>query len=284
MWVLPAPLRDASRGSDLSFKTKKGSIYGDGRAPLDLAKSQEVWQYLRSKGAETGRTDYDKALCDAGQEGMPEIVLYFLQKGGNPNAKFDETLFKFRVIKMGGFNIPDFWTMKCRGITPLHYACFGGSEDVVRLLVKKGSRVNTPDADMRTPLDFALFRGHTNIVTYLRSVGAKEQVGEERMLIQSTLENISPGLHEWRNCSLMPSYDFSKHYSGVKPDKLDDMKGTAIIFEVEWGGWDKEPVSFRNGMIGKCKAGGVYVKEGTEARYSEKHYRFNNGKWVEIKN
>ena len=271
-------------GADLTFKTKKGSIYGDARMPLDLAESQEVWQYLRSKGGETGRTDFDKALCQAAKEGIPESVAYFLEKGGNPNAKFDDVFGEFRVMKIGGFNMPSLWAVKYRGMSTLHYACFGGSESVVRLLVEKGARLNAPDANGHTPLDFALFRGHKDVVSYLRSVKATEGVGGERMHIRAAIENLPKGgFHQWRACSLMPTYDFSIEHPDIKRENLDDMKGTAITFKEEWGGWDEEPVSFRNGMIGSCKAIPAYVKHGTEAKCLEKHYRFEKGNWVEVK-
>jgi len=272
------------RGANLSFETKKGSIYGDGRRPLDLARSPEVWQYLRAKGAESGRTDYDKALCDAAQEGLDEAVTYFLQRGGNLNARFDETLGGFTVMKMGGFNIPSLRVVKYRGMTALHYACFGGAESVVRLLVEKGADVNTPDADGQTPLDFALFRGHEKIVSYLRSVKASEGVGGERMHIRAAIENMpTEGFHRLSACSVTRSYNFSKERPDIKPQDPQDTKGTAITFKAEFGGWDDEPVSFRNGMIGSSKAIRSYVREGTEARYLGKRYRFESGNWVEAK-
>ena len=255
----------------------------DGWTPLDVTRSREAWQWLRSNGAETGRKDLDKALGEAAKAGIPESVAYFIQKGGNPNAKFDDVLRELRVIKIGSLNTLSLWTMEYRSITPLHYACYGGSEAVVRLLVEKGARVSVPDGDGETPLDFALFRGFKEIVGYLRSVKAEEGVSGELMHIRAAIENLPEGFHRWSNCSLMPSYDFSKEYSGKKPESLDDLKGTVIGFNAEWGGWDEEPVSFRNGMIGKCKAIRSYVKEGTEAKCFENYYRFEKNKWVEVK-
>jgi len=272
------------KGANLSFKTREGNIFGSGRTPLDLAASSEVWQYLRSKGAETGRTDYDKALFDAAKEGVPEAVAYFLQKGGNPNTKFDGDFADFSVTKMGGFNMPSLRVVKYRGITALHYACFGGVESVVRLLVENGASVSTADADAQTPLDFALFREHNDIVSYLRSVQAPEGVGGDGMHIRAAIENMpTGGWHQWRECSVMPNYNFLKERPDIKPMSLGHMKGTAIAFKGKWGSWDEEPVSFRNGMVGSCKAIPSYVKEGTEAKYLQRHYIFKKGDWAEVK-
>jgi ankyrin repeat protein len=264
-------------GSDLTFKEKE-----KGYTPLDQAGSSEVWQYLRSKGDETGRTDFDKALCEAAKDGIPDAVDYFLKKGANINVKVDETLGEFRIQHAGGFNMPSLWVMPCHGITPLHYACFGGSEEAARILVVKGANVNTPDSDGETPLDFAIFRGYTNLVTYLSSAGAKQALGPEKMQIRSKLDNQIPN-RTWNNCSVTRDFDFIKERPDIKVNNPADGKGNAITFGEEWGGWDDDDVLFRKGMVGSCKALNIYVKEGTEAKCSQKYFRFEKGNWVVVK-
>jgi len=55
----------------------------------------------------------------------------------------------------------------------LHIAAHTGSIETIQLLVSKGVNVNAQDKDGKTPLDIAKDEGHTTIVAYLESIGAK---------------------------------------------------------------------------------------------------------------
>ncbi len=58
--------------------------------------------------------------------------------------------------------------------TPLHQAVWGGHEDVVRLLVERGARLDIRDTIYEgTPLGWAEHGGRAEIAAYLRSRGAK---------------------------------------------------------------------------------------------------------------
>lgn len=56
--------------------------------------------------------------------------------------------------------------------TPLHWACDGGHESCVRLLIKHGADVNAKNYTDRTPLQEALMRSHLSIAEFLVESGA----------------------------------------------------------------------------------------------------------------
>ena len=58
--------------------------------------------------------------------------------------------------------------------TPLHQAALAGREEVVRLLVTRGARLDIKDTIYDgTPLGWALHGGRAQIAEYLRSQGAE---------------------------------------------------------------------------------------------------------------
>jgi ankyrin repeat protein len=57
--------------------------------------------------------------------------------------------------------------------TPLHHAVWGRRDDVVRLLVERGARLDIADTIYdATPLGWAVYGGHTETADYLRTHGA----------------------------------------------------------------------------------------------------------------
>ena len=58
-------------------------------------------------------------------------------------------------------------------ITPLHYAAYGGYDDIVGALIAAGASVDAMDADGSTPLQFALAdSGHARVAHRLLKSGA----------------------------------------------------------------------------------------------------------------
>jgi ankyrin repeat protein len=56
--------------------------------------------------------------------------------------------------------------------TPLHQAALAGHDEVVRLLVTRGARLDIPDTIYEsTPLGWAVYGGRTKIAEYLRAQG-----------------------------------------------------------------------------------------------------------------
>ncbi len=91
-----------------------------------------------------------QALALASQFGQIEIVRALLDAGENPS--------RYNPV---GFHSHS---------TPLHQAALAGHEDVVRLLVERGAKLDLKDALWQgTPADWARHEGRTAIETFLRS-------------------------------------------------------------------------------------------------------------------
>ena len=97
-----------------------------------------------------------EALSSAANFGYVEIVRSLLDAGEDPN----------RYNPVGGHS----------HTTPLHQAALGGHEEVVRLLVERGARLDMKDILWRaTPADWAEHEGRTEIEAYLRGKMASEK-------------------------------------------------------------------------------------------------------------
>ena len=95
------------------------------------------------------------ALALAAQSGQVEIVRLLLDAGEDPN----------RFNPLGGHSHS----------TPLHQAALTGNNEVVRLLVERGARVDLKDIIWQgTPADWAGHAGKTEVEAYLR---AREKAG-----------------------------------------------------------------------------------------------------------
>ena len=57
-------------------------------------------------------------------------------------------------------------------VLPLIAACFKGKMEVATLLMERGVDINAKDTDGHTPLSLAVIMNHTQLVAYLRTVGA----------------------------------------------------------------------------------------------------------------
>ena len=90
----------------------------------------------------------------AALRGRVEVIKFLIKKGASVNAKNQ-------------------W-----GVTPLHWAALHGDVEVAKLLIKKRADINAKDNDGffyegYRPLDYARKYGHKDMITYLKSVGAK---------------------------------------------------------------------------------------------------------------
>ena len=59
------------------------------------------------------------------------------------------------------------------GSTPLHWAAFKDHKDIVELLINRGAQVNAKTDNGFTPRDWAIKRSHTHIADLLKTYGGK---------------------------------------------------------------------------------------------------------------
>jgi len=106
--------------------------------------------------------DRHQALTLASQFGHVEIVRLLLDAGEDPN----------RYNPVGGHS----------HTTPLHQAAGAGHEEVVRVFVERGARLDLKDILWQgTPADWARHAGETEIESYLRAcLRARETASEKR--------------------------------------------------------------------------------------------------------
>eukprot|EP00736_Rhodelphis_marinus_P011485 Rmarinus@m.25476 len=128
------------------FKTDILDVRSDG-----LEDMLECTRLLCSAGANVLAATSDfgvTALHLAVGDHLPEIAVELLRFGADVNIcdKFDRT--------------------------PLHFACWGGSQPCVSVLVDAGADLTAKNFSGRTPLHVAALYGHTHVARYLVDAGA----------------------------------------------------------------------------------------------------------------
>ena len=118
-------------------------------AAAGLGRVDLVRQLLASASS----LDRHRATALAAQHGHVEAVRVLLDAGEDPN----------RYNPKGNHGHS----------TPLHQAVWAGHDQVVRLLLERGARLDIKDTIYEgTPLGWAIYGGRTEIAAYLRAQGA----------------------------------------------------------------------------------------------------------------
>ncbi|KDO21001.1 TKL protein kinase [Saprolegnia parasitica CBS 223.65] len=131
----------------------------------------------------TSKTQMEKALCKAAEDGKLATVQFYLDNGVDINCTNDYggyTPLHFAAV-YGRLEIVRLLVEKgavieaknnMYGWTALHSAAFGGHLEIVCLLIEKGAAVDAKEDDGQTPLHYAALFGHLEIVRFLLQKGA----------------------------------------------------------------------------------------------------------------
>ena len=152
------------------------------RSPLHEAVEQgskAVAELLLANKADVNAKDGEKysPLHRAAAKGHKEMVALLLAYRADVNIKHE----CMKYVN-GSASLLKKWGRPDSGNTPLHYAAFYGHKDVLELLLAKGADVNAKEDDDKTPLHFAAIKGRKEAVKLLLAKGAdvnaKEDTGE----------------------------------------------------------------------------------------------------------
>ena len=168
------PLIDllSDRGADPDSAIEIAGVLGESDAvralirrgaPLTLPVSAALGSTGDFRGLlpAAGSDERHLAVAIAGDYGQVEIMRILLDAGENPN----------RYNPVGGHS----------HATPLHQAAMHGNEEMVRLLVKRGARLDMKDVLWHaTPAEWARHEGKTEMEEYLRALERERPSGNLR--------------------------------------------------------------------------------------------------------
>jgi ankyrin repeat protein len=182
---LPSPpLPSLSRLPCLTPQANPSVTNRFNETPLHLAvkkgADEVVYLLLRNQAAvdTVNTTDGATALFYAVTKGYSECVRLLVRAGADPHFVIASTGESILQLACNGTNVETLRQITevvnvnaplQNGRTALHWACFYGKMPFVRQLVARGASTHVVDEEGCTPLFWAVYSGHTNVV---RQVGS----------------------------------------------------------------------------------------------------------------
>ena len=250
-----------------------------GGTPLTMAAfardSDAMCKFLILRGAAVnpGKPQIETPLHRAVAEGNMGMIKNLVENGAHINRadedgytplhmaiKYNQPKAAAYLLEHGSFvNIPDNTLGNCE----LHLAAMRGSEEMMEQLIEAGADVNARNHEGKTPLDLALYYGHTRLAYDLLANGASD----EQLL--TTLQKPNPltepvphgeavvwflGHASWavktQNNLLIFDYAPNPRISApadsclasgyILPEELKDQKVTVFSTHSHWDHYNKE--------------------------------------------
>jgi len=171
-------------GADIDFVSRNGEITALSRALM--WKEKEIAEYLLNCGAkipEKGDRRFRINLINAVKKGIIPYLETCLEDGLDPLYSGDSqsSLFHYAAQSNSTELLDKLFTLgvphkqaNIFGWTPLHNAAYYGNQVTVEWFIKKGADLNARATDGKSPYNLALEAKKTDVVDFLKAVGADQ--------------------------------------------------------------------------------------------------------------
>jgi len=191
------------KGADIDFVSRNGQ-----QTALSVAlmwKEKEVAEYLLKCGAKLPDKEspkYRRNLINATKKGIIPYLETCLENGFDPlySGESQSNLFHYaaesnstelldKLFKLG---VP-FNRVNIYGWIPLHNAAYYGNQVTVEWFIKKGADPNVRTTDGNTPYNLSLQANKTDVVNFLKAMGADQSPQQFPELSGEYLGQPKPG-------------------------------------------------------------------------------------------
>jgi len=144
------------------------------------------------------------------QEGHLKVVKILLKGGTDLGVKDDGEPVLLRAVGSGHLGVVKYLIKNgCDvndrringGDTPLHIACGWGRFKEVVVLVAGGANINALDDEKRSPVYYAVVKGHIDIVNFFIRNGYLKNARDKKTLLRIAIKNHDAKMIELLSCS-----------------------------------------------------------------------------------
>lgn len=200
-----------------------------------MARRTEVVDSLLQAGAAPNSRDEEgtPVLILAVNAGQTEVVKKLVEAGADINARREAYFKSTALMEAGVRNDPELveWLLDhgaelnlqdALGDTPLNWATYYGHLDLVKLYMDRGADWSVA-SKQGTAVDIAMHRGHRDLVRFFVEEGAGDPIGKEAEALFTAIREGDPEQVE----RLIDG--------GVSPDQTDQLANPAITIAAEYG-------------------------------------------------